>query len=176
MSRYRRCLIPGATYFFTITLSDRSSSLLVDEIDRFRTAYRQVVSRLPVETIAICVMPDHVHAIWTLPIDDADYSKRWNLIKGAFSRGLCAKVDRSPSQSSKREKGIWQRRFWEHHIRDDDDLKRHVDYVHFNPVKHGLVMQANDWPYSSFHRFVKRGLLPDDWGVSVQSKDEDFGE
>src|SRR6202012_2556477 len=112
--------------------------------------------------IAICILPDHIHALWSLPEDDRDFSTRWNLIKGGFSRGL----DAQPRWSSKfvrREKGIWLRRYWEHAIRDEADLERHVDYIHLNPVKHGYVSRVADWQHSSFHRFVERGLLDADW-------------
>jgi putative transposase len=115
------------------------------------------------------------HAIWASPEDDADFSSRWNLIKGSFSRGLEI-GERSLSKSRKREKGIWQRRFWEHAIRDDADLERHVDYIHFNPVKHGLVTRVRDWSFSSFHRYVDQGTLPVDWGGDVRDIAGHFGE
>jgi putative transposase len=158
MSQYRRVKIEGGWFFFTVTLADRSSGLLVQHIERLRAAYRAAQRRDPFETIAICVLPDHLHAIWALPPDDADFSRRWSLIKHDFSRGLPGNPDRSRSKIAKREKGIWQRRYWEHAIRDDADLSRHVDYIHFNPVKHGLVSRACDWPHSSFHRYVGRGF------------------
>jgi putative transposase len=164
MSRYRRVKVEGGTFFFTLTLADRSSDLLTRDIDRFREVYAAVQKRRPFETIAICILPDHLHAIWSLPSGDADFATRWNLIKGGFSRGRTVAAARSPSKIAKREKGIWQRRYWEHAIRDDTDLSRHVDYIHFNPVKHGLVSRVYDWPYSSFHQHVKRGTLPQDWG------------
>ncbi|MGE8504019.1 MAG: REP-associated tyrosine transposase [Pseudomonas sp.] len=163
MSTYRRERIPGATYFFTVTLADRRSSLLVDEIALLRQVYVEASKRMLFKTIAICVLPDHLHTIWQLPEGDSDYSHRWALIKSRFSRALPA-APVSASKLQKREKGIWQRRFWEHRIRDDDDLVRHVDYIHYNPVKHGLVVQVRDWPYSSFHRYVERGVLPLGWG------------
>jgi REP-associated tyrosine transposase len=175
MSRYRRANIEGGTFFFTHTLADRSSDLLIREIDRLRRAYRTVQSERPFETIAICILPDHLHAIWKLPEDDADFARRWNLIKGGFSRGLPAEL-RSPSKMSKREKGIWQRRYWEHTIRDDADLSRHLDYIHFNPVKHGLVARVLDWPHSSFHQYVKRGVVPIDWGGDLRELSGRFGE
>jgi putative transposase len=163
MSHYRRLHTPGGTYFFTLTLADRGSALLVEQIDRLRASYRRVKEKCPFETVAICVMPDHIHAIWTLPDGDADYSRRWSLIKAGFSRSLPAASGLSLSKERKREKGIWQRRFWEHQIRDDADLVRHVDYIHYNPVKHGLVSSAADWPHSSFHQFVARGWASADW-------------
>jgi putative transposase len=111
-----------------------------------------------------------------VPDDDADFSTRWSLMKSGFSRGLPDAATRSSSKIAKREKGIWQRRYWEHVILDDADLARHVDYIHFNPVKHGLVQRARDWPHSSFHQHVKRGLLPPDWGGDVGEISGSFGE
>lgn len=173
MPQYRRA--KGNTFFFTVVLADRSSTLLVDQIDRLRSIYRSVVERRPFETVAICILPDHLHAIWALPENDLDFPSRWNLIKGGFSRGLEA-AERSSSKLRKREKGIWQRRYWEHSIRDDSDIERHVDYIHFNPVKHGLVARACDWPHSSFHRYVHKGILPADWGGDMRDIAGHFGE
>ncbi|KQO41254.1 transposase [Pseudomonas chengduensis] len=175
MPHYRRERIPGATYFFTVTLADRRSRLLVEEIALLRQVYVEASKRMPFKTVAICVLPDHLHAVWELPEDDRDYSRRWALIKSQFSRALPAMASVSASKSRRREKGVWQRRFWEHRIRDEEDLARHVDYIHFNPVKHGLVSQVGDWPYSSFHRYVGRGLLPADWG-GRDDGDGEFGE
>ncbi|WP_236209094.1 REP-associated tyrosine transposase [Pseudomonas tohonis] len=162
MSNYRRSLVPGGTFFFTVTLADRRATLLTDAIPSLRRAYSLALQRMPFDTVAICVLPDHLHAIWTLPPGDADFSRRWSLIKSQFSMTL-SPSPRSASKANRREKGIWQRRFWEHQIRDQVDLERHVDYIHHNPVRHGLVTQVKDWPYSSFHRYVKDGLLPEDW-------------
>ena len=175
MPRYIRARIKGSIFFFTVVLADRQSHLLVTEIGRFREVYRGVKQRRPFETIAICILPDHLHAIWALPEEDADFSTRWNLIKSGFSRGLDP-MSRSPSKVNKREKGIWQRRFWEHAIRDDTDLERHVDYIHFNPVKHGHVTRVADWPHSSFHRYVERGVLAADWGGDMREIHGSFGE
>jgi putative transposase len=135
-----------------------------------------VQERCPFETIAICVLPDHLHAVWSLPPRDPDFSLRWSLIKSGFSRGLPGDMRRSSSKIARRERGIWQRRYWEHAIRDDADLERHVDYIHFNPVKHGHVSQVCDWPHSSFHRYVARGLLAPDWGGRVRETTGAFGE
>jgi putative transposase len=176
MPRYVRAKIKGSIFFFTVVLSERSSNLLVEQVDRLRRVYRSVQQVRPFETIAICLLPDHVHALWALPEDDADFSTRWNLIKGGFSRGLVAADSRSASKIAKREKGIWQRRYWEHAIRDDVDLERHVDYIHFNPVKHGHVTRVADWPHSSFHRYVERGLLAADWGGDIKEIRGSFGE
>ena len=175
MPNYRRANLKGGMFFFTVALADRASRLLVDEIDYLRNVYRAVRGRRPFETIAICILPDHIHALWALPEEDRDFSTRWNLIKGGFSRGVGAQP-RSPSKISKREKGVWQRRYWEHAIRDDADLERHVDYIHFNPVKHGQVARVVDWPHSSFHRFVERGLLAPDWGGDFKDIAGSFGE
>jgi putative transposase len=176
MSRYRRPTIEGGIFFFTLALVDRSSELLVQHIERLRQVYRAVQSRLPFETNAICILPDHLHAIWTLPPGDTDFASRWSQIKSGFSRGLAPAQLRSRSQVRRRETGIWQRRFWEHAMRDDADFERHVDYIHFNPVKHGYVTRVCDWPYSSFHRYVKNGLLPADWGGDLGKIQGRFGE
>ena len=111
----------------------------------------------------MAVMPEHLHAIWQLPEGDSAYSTRWALIKAAFSRALLPSEQISLSRHLKRERGVWQRRYWEHCIRDADDLSRHIDYIHFNPVKHGYAKRPIDWPYSSIHRYVRAGLLPSDW-------------
>jgi len=171
MSRYRRAQIEGGTFFFTITLADRSGDLLVRHVDQLRQAYKFVVDRYPFETIAICILPDHLHAIWSLPNGDDNFSLRWSIIKSKFSRELPAANMRSQSNIAKRDKGIWQRRYWEHAIRDDRDLARHVDYIHFNPVKHQYVSQVRDWPHSSFHKYVERGILPPDWGGDIAVPD-----
>lgn len=177
MPNYRRSQVSGATYFFTVTLADRRAFTLVDRIVDLRRAYAQTSGERPFTTDAICVLPDHLHAIWTLPEGDSDYSTRWNLIKGRLSRCMAAASARSGSAQSRREKGIWQRRFWEHRIRDEIDYARHVDYIHFNPVKHGHVSRVSDWPHSSFHRFVRRGLLDLDWGGQCAAGLEDgYGE
>jgi putative transposase len=176
MSRYRRAKIEGGAFFFTLALADRSSDLLVREIDRLRRAYQVMQKKLPFETVAICILPDHLHALWLLPDGDADFASRWSLFKSGFSRGLSAAPSRSASKIAKREKGIWQRRYWEHAIRNDTDLERHVDYIHYNPVKHGLVTRVADWPHSSFHRFVERSMLPADWGSDAMDIPGRFGE
>src|SRR5215475_348490 len=175
MSNYRRADVKSGAFFFTVALANRSSSLLIEEITRLRRIYQTVQKRRPFETIAICIMPDHIHALWWLPENDCDYAARWSLIKSGFSRGLDAQP-RSRSKISKREKGIWQRRYWEHAIRDDADLERHVDYIHFNPVKHRYVTRVADWPHSSFHRFVERGLHVSDWGGDMKDIAGSFGD
>ena len=165
----------GSIFFFTVVLEQRPNSLLIDEINRLRRIYKIVQQRQPFETVAICIMPDHIHALWALPEGDVNFAARWSSIKSGFSRGLDAQT-RSPSKVSKREKGIWQRRYWEHAIRDEADFERHVDYIHFNPVKHGYVTRVADWPHSSFHRYVERGVLAEDWGGDFQDIRGSFGE
>jgi len=176
MPQYRRVRAEGSVFFFTVVLAERPSNLLVDQIDRLRQVYRTIQQRRPFETIAICILPDHIHALWALPDGDADFSSRWSLIKSGFSRGLDPAQVRSTSKVAKREKGIWQRRYWEHAIRDETDFERHVDYIHFNPVKHGHVARVADWPHSSFHRYVERGLLAADWGGDMRDIQGPFGE
>ena len=161
---YRRTHTAGATYFFTVNLADRKQTLLLDHADTLKKVIVKVQANHPFEIDAIVVLPEHLHCIWTMPVDDGDYSTRWSLIKSNFSRALPKEEGISDSRVSKRERGIWQRRFWEHQIRDDADYQRHVDYIHINPVKHGYVGQVKDWPHSSFHRDVEQGLLPIDWG------------
>jgi len=167
MTNYRRSNIAGASYFFTVNLADRHRSLLTDNIALLRSAFEYVRARHPFVIDAIVILPDHLHVIWTLPERDSDFALRWRLIKTVFSRGLPHGERRSKSRQEKGERGIWQRRYWEHLIRDDADHARHVDYIHINPVKHGLVPRVADWPHSSFHRFVQAGMLPKDWAGGV---------
>ena len=149
--------MPGGTSFFTVTLANRSSSLLTDHVDLLGQTMRDVRARHPFETIAIVVLPDHVHAIWRLPEGDAAYSMRWRLIKAHFTRKLGAAGVCMPKRA-KGERRLWARRFWEHTIRDASDMQHHVDCMHFNPVKHGWVEQAIDWPYSSLRRQPGEGI------------------
>ena len=167
MRSYLRTRIPGATYFFTVNLATREENrLLVDRIDALRTAYRSTCQNHPFRTDAVVVLPEHLHVLWTLPPGDADFATRWALIKARFSRSIENNELRSRSRLRKRERGVWQRRYYEHTIRDSKDLVRHIDYIHWNPVKHGWVERVADWPYSSFHKFARAGLLPDDWAGS----------
>lgn len=165
MTDYRRARVAGGTYFFTVALADRRSSLLTERVDLLRACFQSVRARHPFRIDAMVVLPEHLHCVWTLPEDDADYSKRWFLIKSEFSRGISPGEQRRPSRVVRRERGIWQRRFWEHVIRDERDLQTHVDYVHINPVKHGHVQRAIDWPHSSIHRHVKQGLCDASWAA-----------
>ena len=158
MPEYRRNRVPGGCYFFTLALADRRSDFLVREITALRAAVVRTRRQHPFQIDAWVVLPDHMHAVWTLPEGDTAYSARWSLIKRWFSQALPPGEHRSASRIVKGERGIWQRRFWEHTVRDEEDFARHVDYVHFNPVKHGLAATACDWPYSSFQQAVARGL------------------
>jgi putative transposase len=161
MPNYRRNRVPGATYFFTVNLRDRRSGLLVTEIDALRAAVRDVRRRSPFRVDAWVVLPDHMHCLWTLPDGDSDFPDRWRRIKAAFSKSLPDSVPRI--RLRKGETAIWQRGYWEHTIRDDRDYAAHMDYMHFNPVKHGFVEKPGDWPFSSFRRCVETGLYPAGW-------------
>ncbi|MCM0045477.1 MAG: transposase [Burkholderiaceae bacterium] len=156
MPDYRRLYVPGATGFFTLTLQDRRSALLTTHIDLLRSAFRYAMTRHPFVIDALVVLPEHLHLLMTLPDGDRDYSTRIRLIKRWFTTHLPG------SQASP-----WQKRFWEHVIRNDDDFRAHLDYVHFNPVKHGYVEIADQWLYSSIHRYVAQGKLPAGWGSAV---------
>ncbi len=175
MVLYRRNRVAGGTYFFTVTLRDRRSDTLARHVGLLRKAFRWVRSKRAFTIDAIVILPDHLHTIWTLPEDDTDYSGRWRAIKSRFSQQL--KHSGYPLIKNKRgEYLLWQRRFWEHTIKDDNDFNRHVDYIHWNPVKHGLVSNVYDWPYSLFHRYVRLGLLPDNWVGGVNEDQSDYGE
>ena len=176
MPTYRRNPVAGGCFFFTVNLADRRRRLLIDHIGLLRGAFRHARSRHPFAIDAIVILPDHLHAIWSLPEGDGDFALRWNIIKGSFSRGLPREEAISASRLRKRERGIWQRRYWEHTIRDEDDLARHVDYIHFNPVKHGHVQRAAAWPFSSFHRMVRLGVYPTDWASDGRGAESGFGE
>jgi putative transposase len=175
MVGYRRNRVPGGTFFFTVVLEDRRSCLLVEKVAHLRHAFRATRAERPFKVDAIVILPDHLHAILTLPEGDSDFSGRWRKIKSMFSRQAVA--DGVPAKRNRKgEYSLWQRRFWEHTFRDDLDFARHFDYVHYNPVKHALVARASDWPYSSFHRYVRSGLLPEDWGGTRAEASGAFGE
>ena len=164
MANYQRVKINGATYFFTVALLERKgNSLLIQEVDTLRDVVREVKAKYPFHIDGWVVLPDHLHALWTLPADDCDYSLRWRLIKSGFSRALPKIEYRSPIRQAAGERGIWQRHFWEHCIRDEEDYQHHLNYIHVNPLKHGLVSSVKDWPYSSFHRYVADGIYPVNW-------------
>jgi len=168
MATYRRAIMPGGCFFFTVNTSQRQK-LLADlaVLCALRAAFRAVKHDHPFAIDAIVILPDHIHTIWTLPTQDSDYAMRWSLIKRQTSVAVRHLVTAAPRASLRKrhEIGLWQRRYWEHQIRDEQDFARHVDYIHWNPVKHGYVERVADWPHSSFHRFVRQGSLPADWAT-----------
>lgn len=177
MRTYTRACVPGATYFFTVNLADRhGNDLLTQHIDALREAFRVTKLDHPFVIEAMVVLPDHLHCLWHLPPGDKDFPMQWRLIKARFSRMLPHGERISASRMRKGERGIWQRRYWEHVIRNERDLHRHLDYIHFKPVKHEHVDRAIDWPYSSFHRYVARGVYPANWAMSPDALDFAVGE
>ena len=175
MPNYRRAFVSGGCRFFTVNLLERRNTLLVDHIDALRDALEKTRRRFPFTIDAVVILPEHIHTVWTLPTDDADFSVRWRLIKSRFAQSLPRQEHLSDVRRARGERGIWQRRFWEHLIRDEADYARHVEYCYINPVKHGLVARVRDWPHSSCHRDVRAGIFPDDWAGDADSTGE-FGE
>lgn len=173
--QYRRTDVAGATYFFTVNLAERHRTLLTDHIATLRTEMRNVKQRHPFHIDAMVILPDHLHCVMTLPAGDADYPTRWTLIKAGFSRRLPETEHRNSSRIDKGERGIWQRRYWEHMVRDEHDYARHVDYIHFNPVKHSYVSRAAEWPHSSIHRYIAAGILTEGWGIGGRKEDGTYG-
>ena len=166
MRTYKRIKIQGGCYFFTVVLAHRrGNNLFIQHIDTLRKAFKRIQKDHPFIMDAIVVLPDHLHCIWQLPAQDDNYSSRWRLIKSYFSRSIMTSEYISKSRQRKNERGIWQRRFWEHVIRNEEDYARHVEYIHYNPVKHGYVKRVRDWPYSSFHRWVARGIYSVTWAT-----------
>ena len=174
--RYRRANTPGGTYFFTVNLANRSSDILVRHADDLKDAMRKVKAAHPYALIAMVILPEHLHAIWRMPPGDVNYPLRWSQIKSEFSRRLPHVEHVSASRIAKRERGIWQRRYWEHQIHDDGDLARHVDYIHYNPVKHGWVKAAADWPHSTLHEYSKRDMAAREWGGVADGESDTYGE
>jgi putative transposase len=175
MVRYRRNFVAGGTFFITATLADRRSSTLTSYVGALRSAVMTTRRENPFVIDAIVVLPDHLHFVMTLPEGDSDFSNRLSLIKRRFTTAV-QKAGAGIPRRSNGELALWQRRFWEHTVRDESDFERHVDYIHFNPVKHDLVTRVCDWPHSSFHRYVRLGLLPKDWGGDLASFRTNFGE
>ncbi|MEI8362605.1 MAG: transposase [Betaproteobacteria bacterium] len=181
MTHCRRINQAGATYFFTLVTYRRRAFLCnQDVLKALRDAIDKTRAQYPFTIDAWVILPDHMHAIWTLPPDDADFANRWRLIK-RYVTLACGVTLYQPnlmtaSKTKHRESTLWQRRYWEHLIRDDDDYAKHMDYVHFNPVKHGLVNRVLDWPHSSFHRHARNGIYAQDWGLSATEIEENFGE
>ena len=168
MPNYRRIFRSGGTFFFTVVTHRRRAFLCWDTARHYlRTAINKVRCRHPFESLAFVLLPDHFHCIWKLPEDDSDFSIRLGLIKKEFTQLWLTKGGKelavSSARTEHRERGIWQKRFWEHTIRDEKDLIRHVNYIHYNPVKHGLANCPHQWPFSSFHRWAKEGCYNQDW-------------
>ena len=186
MTAYRRVHAPGATYFFTVALAQRGTDTLIHHLDLLRQAYAKTKADRPFHTEAVVILPDHLHAVWTLPEGDTDYGTRWGAIKARFTRALKARmvakggsmgwnpILRSPSKVRKADAGVWQRRFWEHTIRDQADLDAHIRYCWTNPVKHGFVDHPTEWAASSIHRDIRRGTVPPEWNGTIT--EGDFGE
>ncbi len=182
MPIYVRSKTSGGTFFFTVVSFQRRRIFANPKYaELLNNIIKEVRNEFPFTREAWVFLPDHLHCIWTLPADEADYSKRWGIIKARFTKAITPGAGKSAlltgSKIRQRESTIWQRRFWEHQIRGERDLKMHLDYIHFNPVKHGLAKSPGDWPYSSFREFVNRKLYPIDWGEHLSLKFEaDFGE
>ncbi len=162
MTNYRRSQFAGGYYFFTVVTYKRQRFLVEDlSRDCLREALYNVRRYWPFDVVAFCLLPDHLHCLWRMPEGDNGFSQRWMLIKKGFTRRYLKAGGFEPTKNSsrdkKRERAIWQRRFWEHQIRDEEDLQRHIDYIHYNPVKHELVEAVDDWPWSTYHRFVREG-------------------
>lgn len=165
--QYRRAKIAGGTYFFTVVTYQRQKILAIpDNIALLRKAFQYTMKSHPFKIDAAVILPDHLHCLWTLPEHDYDFSTRWRLIKSFFTRNYPQKYQPpiNKSRANKQERAVWQRRFWEHHIINQQDFNNHVDYIHYNPVKHGLVTTAKDWQYSSFSRYVGQGIYDISWG------------
>ena len=173
MVQYRRSRLAGGTFFFTVNLHDRRRTLLVEHADALRGVVRNTQTESPFVIDAMVVLPDHWHAVWTLPPGDAAYTRRIQLIKARFTLHL-VRAGVNLVRDARGEYRLWQKRFWEHTIRDDRDFEAHVNYVHINPVKHGYVARAVDWPHSTIHRYVRKGSMPADWACA--SPEGTFGE
>jgi putative transposase len=170
MPNYRRNYTKGGTYFFTVVTGTRAKILYGDMVDVLRGCFKECMQRYPYHMDAIVVLPDHLHCLWRLPEGDDNFSVRWKHIKAGFTKNYLRRVNGivtgvSEHMKKKGASGIWQQRFWEHTIRDDNDFKLHCDYIHYNPVKHGYVDSPGDWPFSSFPRYVAQGLYDVDWGI-----------
>jgi len=174
---YRRVYIEGGCYFFTVVTEKRRKIFSEDDnVKRLRAAFKTVMQKRPFVIDAAVVLPDHLHFIWTLPEYDSDYSTRWRLIKSAFTKQCPDKfIVQNANRKKKKQQELWQHREWEHCLRDERDFQQHIDYIHYNPVKHGLVKRATDWQYSSIHRYIKSGMLDKNWGEGAMDFADDIG-
>ncbi|MEI8572813.1 transposase [Methylomonas sp. LW13] len=170
MSDYRRLYVPGGLYFFTVVAYRRQPIFAdIQRVALLRQAFQEVKCKRPFDITAAVILPDHLHCLWLLPEGDFDYSTRWQMIKTAFSRRVSASVKKDGAKT------IWQPRFFEHCIRDESDFNKHLDYIHYNPVKHGLALSPGEWPHSSFQRFVDAGFYPASWGCTLAADITDLG-
>jgi len=175
--RYRRVFAEKGCYFFTVVTEKRRPIFANnDSLVLLREAFKYVMLKWPFTIDAMVVLPDHLHCIWSLPSNDADFSTRWRLIKTYFSKQYQHQIPvTNKNRINKQQQGIWQHRFWEHCLRDENDLVRHIEYIHYNPVKHGYVERAVDWEASSFQRYVKQGLVEEHWGIDGLKLDDCIG-
>ena len=176
MPNYRRVFIPGGTCFFTVNLLERRQKLLTENVTVLKHALFWTKRRLPFRIEALVILPDHLHAVLTLPPDDANYPQRLRHIKSRFSKSLPKAEWLSGVRKKRGERGIWQRRYWEHYIRDERDFRNHVAYCYYNPVKHGHVTRIKDWPHSTYHRDVRVGRFESDFMIDDWLKKSSFGE
>ena len=171
--KYKRYIQPGGTYFFTVVTYKRKKIFQDDEeILLFRKSVKHVRKNHPFEMSAYCICPDHIHMIWTLPENDGDFPTRWRLIKSYFSKNWKQAHQKASTSSrdNKNEQMVWHRRYWEHYIRDEDDLNKHIDYIFYNPVKHGYVDTPSKWKYSNFLDYVEKGFYSIDWGMKIDTE------
>ena len=175
MPNYRRAYQPGGSWFFTVNLADRRKRMLVEHYDVLMSVIHVVKRQRPFRLEALVILPDHLHTVWQLPEGDTDFPGRWRAIKSRFSVAMPSGEDRTPVQIARAERGIWQRRYWEHLIRDEDEHRAYVDYCYFNPVKHGHTSAVRDWPYSTYHRDVRAGIYARDFDIRFDGKGI-FGE
>lgn len=181
MSNYKRLKSEGGTFFFTVVTNKRQPVFDIPECIKYlRASIKETRRTYPFHVDAWVLLPEHMHCIWTLPDNDSNYSRLWGLIKQGFTkraRGLLPDQSISLSRIRHREASVWQRRFWEHEIKNEEDFNNHIDYIHYNPVKHGHVTRVQDWPYSTFHRYVKEGIYPVDWaGDGIDDLKQEYGE
>jgi putative transposase len=181
MPNYRRAKVEGGCYFFTVNTLRRQPFLIEADVrDALREAIQSVRRALPFMIEAFVLLPEHLHCVWTLPAGDANFAARWRLIKTRVTQTCAARLMcdeyMTARRREKRQGSLWQNRYWEHQIRDERDFIKHVDYVHWNPVKHGHVTRVADWPYSSFHRYVKKGIYPYDWATNEKEIKVKFDE
>lgn len=180
MPNYRRANIKGGTYFFTVVTHQRQKLLIDEDV---RNALREGIKKtrvtFPFQILAWVLLPDHLHCIWSLPEGDADFARRWGMIKRHVSQHCANHLKTNEglnlSRIKRNESSLWQRRYWEHQIRDESDLIKHINYIHWNPLKHGLVDQVSDWPYSTFHRFVADGVYPKNWCGNEETERDTAG-